>query len=105
MSTRYGLADPEPTGRMGWIDGLCLVEFRLNTDDLLLWEACMFAPPKKDDVVPHAVGTAELADYTVTALRYEFREAVLPATEEDPEEEVPGALCFCTYIVTVKLGL
>ncbi len=106
MNTRYGLPNPVPTGRMGWLVGMVLVEFRLNTTDELLWEAAMLSPPETDDVVPCGVGTGELTDYTVVSLRREFRKTVIPGTVEDPGEvEVEGSLCFCTYIVIVKEGL
>ncbi len=106
MATRYGLDDPEPTGRPGWIAGQSLIEFRLTGTGELLWEAPMFAPPQVDDVVPSAIGTAALTDYTVLGVRREFREVVTPGTVEEPEEvPIEGALSYCRYIVTVKLGL
>ena len=93
-----------PTDRAGYTHGGIRTEFRLNTDDSLLWEASMVFLPGKDDVVPYAVGATALADYTVVRVKFEFRKATQADGEGDPQEVATG-LCFCVPVVIVKVGL
>ncbi len=93
-----------PTDRVGYVHGGRLTQFRLNTDDSLLWEASMVFLPQTDDVVPYAVGTGALTDYTVVSVKFEFRKVTADDEEGDPQEVVTG-LCYCVPVVIVKVGL
>ncbi len=93
-----------PTDRSGYTHGGILTEFRLNTDNSLLWESSTVFLPAMDDVVPYAVGEAALTDYTVVSVRFEFRKITQDDAQGDPQEVVTG-LSHCAPVVIVKLGL
>jgi hypothetical protein len=95
---------PHPTNRVGYLHSGVLTEFRLNTDDSLVWEACTFWRTEVDDVVPHAVGDGALSDYTVTAVEVRYRQYEVDDDQGDPQD-VGVALCYPYPVVTVKVGL
>ncbi len=95
---------PHPTDRIGYVHGGVLTEFRLNTDDSLVWEACTFTRTEVDDVVPYAVGDGAFADYTVTAVQTRYRLVEVYDEQGDPQD-VGVALCYPYPVVTVKVGL